>query len=82
MLCFWISFSRSAARRRATDWTRPALRASFEMLRKVGLTSQPTTRSSTRRACWASTRRWSKGRGSVMAFCTASLVTAWKTTRL
>ncbi len=62
-----ISFSRSTIRRTATDCTRPADKAGLIFFHNTGDTSNPTMRSSTRRACCASTRLMSISRGFSMA---------------
>ncbi len=51
-----ISRSRSTITRTATDCTRPADRPALIFFQRTGESSYPTRRSSTRRACWASTR--------------------------
>ena len=76
-----ISFSRSTTRRRATLCTRPADRPRWILRHRIGESSKPTRRSSTRRACWALTRLSSMSRGVSMACRMASLVISWKTIR-
>ena len=51
-----ICASRSAMIRSATDCTRPALKPLLTFCQSSGLMEYPTMRSSTRLACWASTR--------------------------
>ena len=69
-----ISFSRSTIRRTATDCTRPAESAGRIFFHSTGESSNPTRRSRTRRACWASTRFMSISRGFSMALSMAFLV--------
>src|SRR5690606_3241897 len=51
-----ISRSRSTISLTATDCTRPADKDGFTLRHNTGESSKPTSRSSTRRACWALTR--------------------------
>src|SRR5690554_8019760 len=73
-LKFWISRSLSTMRRTVTLCTRPALREGFTFLHNTGDSSNPTKRSSTRRACWALTKLMSNSRGLAMALSMADLV--------
>ena len=74
LLKFLISFSRSTIKRTATLCTRPAESDGLILRHSTGDSSKPTMRSSTRRACWASTRLRSMLRGVSMAWRMASLV--------
>ena len=65
-----ISSSRSQTIRSATDWTRPAESPRWTLYQRSGLSSYPTSRSSTRRACWASTSSIFIVSGSAMALFT------------
>ena len=76
-----ILSSRSQTRRRATVWTRPALRAPRTRRHRRLLTSKPTRRSMTRRVCCASTRCMSMSRGFAMAAATAERVISLYETR-
>ncbi|GFI07263.1 hypothetical protein IMSAGC006_02018 [Muribaculaceae bacterium] len=78
---FFISSSRSTMSLTATDCTRPAERAGLIFFHSTGLSSNPTMRSSTRRACWALTRSMSMPRGLAMALSMASFVISWNTMR-
>ena len=81
----FISRSRSAMRRTATLCTRPALRLFLLVLifrHRTGLNSNPTMRSSTRRACCAITRSILTVRGFFTAASIAGFVISWKTIRL
>ena len=49
----FISSSRSTMSLTATDCTRPAERGGLDFFHSTGLSSNPTMRSSTRRACWS-----------------------------
>ena len=66
--------SRSTIMRTATDCTRPALSPVRTFFQRTGESSKPTSRSSTRRACWALTRFMSMWRGLSTAFKMAVLV--------
>ena len=77
-----ISSSRSAMSRSVADWTRPADSPRFPKELDTSLLSgNPTTRSSTRLACWALTRSRFNSCGLANASLTASEVIAWNTTR-
>ena len=76
-----ISFSRSTIRRSATLWTRPAESLGWIFFQRMGESSNPTRRSSTRRACWASTRFMSISLGFSMASRIAVFVISLKTMR-
>ena len=76
-----ISASRSHTSFSATDWTRPALRPRRTLSHNSGLSLYPTIRSSTRRACCASTIRWSIERSSFNASSTACLVISLNSSR-
>ena len=77
-----ISSSRSTMRRTATDCTRPADNDGLIFFHNTGESSKPTMRSSTRRACCASTRLRSMSRGFSIALRIAVLVISWNTMRL
>ena len=77
-----ISRSRSTINLTATDWTRPAERLGRTFFQRTGESSKPTMRSSTRRACCASTSSWLIWRGFSMARVTAVLVISLKVMRL
>ena len=77
-----ISASRSAMMRSATDCTRPALNPRFTFCHKRGLIEYPTMRSSTRLACWASTRSISISLDCLIACLTAFFVISLKVMRL
>ena len=76
-----ISRSRSTISRRATVCTRPADKPRRTLSQSSGETWYPTSRSSTRRACCASTRFSSISRGCSKASCTARFVISLKLTR-
>src|SRR6185437_11429039 len=76
-----ISCSRSTMSRSATVCTRPADSPFFTVFQRRGLALYPTSRSSTRRACCASTFFSSMEVAWRMAFCTASRVISWNITR-
>ena len=76
-----ISRSRSTIRRTATDCTRPAERAGLIFFQRMGDSSNPTMRSSTRRACCALTKSMLMSRGFSMALRMAVLVISWNTMR-
>ncbi len=76
-----ISRSRSTTSLRATLCTRPAESPRLIFFQRMGESSNPTRRSSTRRACWAFTRFMSTSRGLPMARMMASLVISWKAMR-
>ena len=76
-----ISRSRSTMRRTATLWTRPAERPPRTLRQSTGESLKPTRRSSTRRACCASTRLRSMWRGCSMAARMAGFVISWNTMR-
>jgi hypothetical protein len=78
---FRISSSRSTTSRRATDDTRPAPIPFWTLLHRNGLSRKPTSRSTTRRACWALTSRMSISRGASSALRTASAVISWNSIR-
>ena len=78
---FSISCSRSTMSFTATDCTRPAESWGFTLRQSTGDSSKPTRRSSTRRACCASTRFTSRSRGWAKALSMALLVISWKTMR-
>ncbi len=75
------SFSLSQMSLTATLCTRPAERLGLIFFHRRGLSSKPTMRSRTRRACWALTRSRSMPRGLAMAARMAGLVISWKTMR-
>ena len=68
-------------RRTATLCTRPAERLGRTRRQSTGESLKPTKRSSTRRACCASTRLRSIWRGCSMADRMAGFVISWKTMR-
>ena len=74
-----ISFSRSTTSLSATDCTLPAESPLWTFLPSMGDSSKPTSLSSTRLACWASTRLRSMSRGFSTALSIASRVISWKT---
>jgi len=53
----------------------------WTLLQRNGLSLKPTRRSTTRRACWALTRRMSISRGDSSARFTASAVISWNSIR-
>ena len=69
-----ISRSRSTTSRSVTDCTRPALKLLCIFLHNTGESLYPTSLSSTRRACCASTRFLSIARGLLSACCIARLL--------
>ncbi len=76
------SRSRSTISRVATDCTRPADSLGMTFFHSTGETSYPYSRSSTRRAWYASTKPSLTSRGLAMARAIASGVISWKTIRL
>ena len=74
-----ISLSLSTMSLTATDCTLPADSAGFTFFQSTGESSNPTIRSSMRRACCALTRLMSMFRGFSTACFMASLVISWKT---
>ena len=73
--------SRSTTRRVATDCTRPADSPDRTFFHSTGETSKPNSRSTRRRASWASTRSWSRSRVFAAASLIASRVISWNTIR-
>ena len=74
LLNFCISRSRSTMSFTATLCTRPAESDGFTLRHSTGESLKPTIRSSTRRACCASTRFMSMARGFFMALSMAGFV--------